>query len=287
MTKQRKRGLSAQYSFFLILFRPALLSRHLALASQTNSLTSFLALANPNIYNAQISHFNEALTLEALEHNKFSSSDNPNGNAGGTSQSSLSNDVLFSGSKDAVEEDKSGSNLVKVQYTDEKNPLRKLAPHPFFPLESEKGQLVLPPLLLPRPDENVIIEEQERWKSWANLNNIPELGKLSKGDDTLDEIHWIELVREQIKDHDKFAGQAIRSFIHAKEATDEMGQKYDWKMRLDMDEISDDEEDERGKDEDDLFEEENRKRKREAEGGSDEATLTLQQVASFFNTGDL
>lgn len=185
-----------------------------------------------------------------------------------------------------AEEEKSASNLIKVQYTDETNPLRKLAPHPFFPLESEKGQLVLPSLLLPRPDEHVINEEQERWKSWANTNKISESEKISKGDDAIEKRHWIELVREQIKDHDRFAGEAIRSFIHAKEATDELGQRYDWKMRLDMDEISDDDEEDRGEEEE-LSNENHRKRKRESEGVSDEATLTLQQIASFLNTGDL
>jgi hypothetical protein len=229
-------------------------------------LTSFLALANPNTYNAQISQFNESLTYEALHQNKFSSAGDDNDD----NQQTKTDDILLSGSNDKQNKTASSSKLIKVQYTDEKNPLRRLAPHPFFPLETEKAQMVLPPLLLPRPNDDVLAEEEERWKAWAIENKVT--GRTNEGD-----RHWIETVREQIKDHDTFAGQAIRSFVHAKEATDEMGQRYDWKMRLDIDEDSDEEEDEEDGTED-------RKRKRNVE---DEAALTLDQVQSFLKSGEL
>jgi hypothetical protein len=254
------------------LIRPSLLSRHLALASQTNSLTSFLALANPNTYNSQIAHFNESLTSEALQRNKFSSS----GDADDGLTQSKTNDILFFGSKDEPDKTASSSKLIKVQYTDERNPLRRLAPHPFFPLESEKAQMILPPLLLPRPNDDVLGEEEKRWKEWADVNGV-------SGRTTDSEHHWIESVREQIKEHDAFAGQAIRSFIHAKEATDELGQRYDWKMRLDVD-LSDEEAEE---DELDDLSEEAGDKKRKREDAVDEKALTLEQVQSFLHTGEL
>ena len=266
------------------LARPSLLSRHLALASQTNSLTSFLALANPNAYNAQISHFNESITTEAQHHNIFSGAD------GGTAAASQSNtnDALFSNSR-GTDEVKAApsSHLVQVQYTDEQNPLRRLAPHPFFPLDSEKGQIVLPPLLLPKPDENVLADQEKRWKAWASRNGVPLDG--AQGANVAgNDAHWIELVRDQIKEHDGFAGQAIRSFVHAREATDDLGQRYDWQMRLNPEEASDDEDedlDEAGEaGEGDA--EQGRKRKRN-EQGSDETPLSLRQIASFLNTGEL
>lgn len=275
-----------------LLDRPSLLSRHLALASQTNSLTSFLSLANPNTFTAQVSDFNEALTAEALQHNKFSLRDG----AAAASAPTTSNDALFSGSKVGQDETKTDEEfkLAKVQYTDENNALRHLAPHPFYPLEMEKAQLALPPLLLPRPDEGVIAEEEKRWKSWASLNGLPDRppGSRLAGEDS----HWIELIRNQIREHDEFAGQAIRSFVHAREATDEMGQRYDWKMRLSLEEASDDEEgddegegegegegngDTQGQEGDG---EQGRKRKRDQD---QESTLSLQQVSTFLSTGEL
>lgn len=170
--------------------------------------------------------------------------------------------------------------MVKVQYTDEKNALRRLAPHPFFPLESEKGRLVLPPLLLPKPDEEVIIEEEKRWKTWASRNGVPERRQAgSKG--VNEEEHWMQLVRNQIKEHDEFAGQSIRSFIHAREATDELGQRYDWKMRLDPNEESDEEETDGAEDAMDPDIKEDFAAKQEEE------TWSLGQVTSFLNTGEV
>jgi hypothetical protein len=252
-----------------------------------------LALANPNIYNAQISSFNESLTTEAIQNNKFAVT---NDQDTGASQSTA-NDALFSG-KPSTDHSKGDSTykFVKVQYTDEKNGLRRLAPHPFYPLEAEKGQLMLPPLLLPKPDEQVVAEEETRWKAWREQSQVPEK-KFTSQERSEEEKHWITSVRDQIKEHDTFAAQAIRSFVHAREATDELGQRYDWKMRMDPDEPSEDEEDEEDDDDDeDMGGNDDltnvgpsKKRRRAGANGNmeEEAVLSLQQVAAFLSTGDL
>ncbi|UZJ52080.1 hypothetical protein CBS101457_001400 [Exobasidium rhododendri] len=291
---------------------PSLLSRHLALASQTNSLTSFLALSNPNVYNAQVSSFNEGLTTDAIQNNKFALADTQDSGATASSSAAAAatttTDVLFSGNKkmDGQDEGESGYKFVKVQYTDEMNGLRRLAPHPFFPLEGEKGQLMLPSLLLPKPEEQVVVQEEKRWKTWTD-HHQGERSKEKKAVSSSsaqpesgigeDGKHWLELVRKQMKEHDTFAGQAIRSFVHAREATDELGQRYDWKMRMDPDELSEEEEtNDDDNDDDDVGVEgeanaENGKKRKRAEaqhGAENEnSTLTIEQVGAFLRTGEL
>lgn len=191
----------------------------------------------------------------------------------------MKGDALFAGSKTESIKKDTGSSLLKVQYSDEYNPLRRVAPHPFFPMESEKSQMILPALLMPKADDAVVYQQEEQLKNWARDNGVSENRAAVK-----DHLAPLGIVREQIRKHDEISGQAIRSFAHAKEATDELGQRYDWKIRLDPNEVSEDEEDIEEMDEDDKGTNE---RKRKRGEGKEEETLTLEQVSKLLSTGKM
>lgn len=253
------------------LFRPWLLSRHLALVSQTHSLSLLLSRANPAALHGQLARFDEALLEDARQHNKFSApevADQTGAGVGGSSVYGGAGDALFGGraGEDGAKGESSthsGVKLPRVQYSDgDANPLRRIAPHPFHPLDATKAQTVIPSLLLPRGIDNQVNDEMDaRWEAWLRKNSdylgisaaADAAAGSSNGDALLHTVaaispeekrRWIKHAREQAYAHDAFATQALRSWIHAREATDELGQRYDWHMRLDSAEDSDEGEDE-------------------------------------------
>jgi hypothetical protein len=152
--------------------------------------------------------------------------------------------------------------------------LAKVAPHPFYPLDAEKAQTVIPALLLPRGIDNSVAEGTEkRWKAWID--------KYGHGDDASGNVEklraYIRTCRSQIDEHDAFATQALRSWIHAQEATDEMGQRYDWRMRLALDE-EDDVDDVEADEQDATSEAADRMKRKRDDDGEGEDVLTIGQV---------
>lgn len=281
---------------------PSLLSRHLTIVSQTHSLSQFISLANPNILNAQLAKRDEILIEDAMQNNKFSQGDGDDddglGNRGmGSTGSHATHDALFGGKLGTVKtgggEAEDGPKLPQLTYSDgENNPLRKAAPHPFYPLDAEKAQTVIPSLLLPRALDGKVTEDAEkRWQAWLKMYaGIQDALPNSKEMTLIDmetKRSWIEQIHNQIREFDSFASKATRSYIHAREATDELGQRYDWKMRLAPDEDSD-QEDVEGEEEDiKMDESEDRKRKRGAEDESNGKNVSLKGVQQFLKTGSV
>lgn len=281
---------------------PSLLSRHLTIVSQTHSLSQFISLANPNNLNAQLAKRDEILMEDAMQNNKFSQGDGDDGlgNLGiGNSGSGATHDALYGGKPGAPKggEAEDGPKLPKLTYSDgENNPLRKVAPHPFYALDAEKAQTVIPSLLLPRGLDNKVTEDADRrWQAWLKtyagiqdpLPNSKEMSSI----DMETKRAWIEQIHNQIREFDSFASKATRSYIHAREATDELGQRYDWKMRLAPDEDSDQEdieaEEEDIKMDEDDNEAEDRKRKREDEDVQSRKEVSLKGVQQFLKSGQV
>lgn len=291
---------------------PSLLSRHLTIVSQTHSLSQFISLTNPNGLNAQLIKRDEILLEDALQNNHFSSQNEQDGMNADRMESEgnkVSHDALFGG-KQSIEmnsshnrETEEGLRLPKLRYSDgENNPLRKAAPHPFYPLDAEKAQTVIPSLLLPRGLDGKVLEDTERrWQEWlkkyAGIQDSQSFGnKELSMIDIETKRAWVGQIHDQIREYDTFASKAIRSFIHAREATDELGQRYDWKMRLTSDEDSDqenEEEEEEGEDikMDDELEDtaaaaaEDRKRKRVDGDETIGKDISLKHVQQFLKSG--
>ncbi|MCO5599879.1 hypothetical protein L7F22_053986 [Adiantum nelumboides] len=282
---------------------PSLLSRHLTIVSQTHSLSQFISLANPNNLNAQLTKRDEILMEDAMQNNKFAQSDDFDSGGGGLGNNGsnvATHDALFGGKLGGGKSDKTeeGLKLPKLTYSDgENNPLRKVAPHPFYALDAEKAQTVIPSLLLPRGLDGKVTEDAEkRWQGWlkmyAGIQDPLPGSKEMNSIDLESKRAWIEQIHNQIREFDLFASKATRSYIHAREATDELGQRYDWKMRLAPDEDSDQEELE----EDIKMEEEeeevneadvDRKRKREDEDGQSGKDISLKGIQEFLKSGQV
>ncbi|PWN34385.1 uncharacterized protein FA14DRAFT_123953 [Meira miltonrushii] len=280
---------------------PSLLSRHLTIVSQTHSLSQFISLANPNNLNAQLAKRDEILMEDAMQNNKFSQDDGDRQGDGGVgiSGSNASHDALYGGKPGAEKssEAEDGPRLPKLTYSEgENNPLRKAAPHPFYPLDAEKAQTVIPSLLLPRGLDGKVTEDADRrWQEWlktyAGIQDPLPNSKEMVSIDMETKRAWIEQMHNQIREFDTFASKATRSYIHAREATDELGQRYDWKMRLAPDEDSD-QEDVEGEEEDikmdeDTNEAEDRKRKREDEDVQSGKEVSLKSVQQFLKSGQV
>lgn len=295
------------------LSRPALLSRHLTLVSQTHSLTQFLSLANPNTLNAQLARREEILLQDARQHNKFSEegADDRNGDQGFGGETGLG-DALFGGRPaDPLGEGtvrRSGRiQMPKLTYSDgDANPLARTAPHPFYPLDADKAQTVIPSLLLPRGlDAQVAQDAEARWEQWlatyAGVADPTPGSKEMLAISVETKRQWIQQLRGQMRRYDTFASEALRSWVHAREAADELGQRYDWRMRLAPDEESEEEDeggpsggveeprtvavDEEGDHE--MKEDKERKRKREGEEDTEGngRPLSLGLVRSLLRTG--
>lgn len=277
-----------------IICRPSLLSRHLALISQTHSLTVLISQTHTNRLQAQEARFSDALLEDAKQRNKFSEFDESKTDEASASLGK-SGDALFGGKSDMpnLSEDPTAFRFPAIQYSDgPSNPLRRIAPHPFYPLDSEKSHTSIPSLLLPRVMENDMEMTQSRWEAWLKSNVGIADDTQAQGAYEEERRRWIDMVTMQTNGFDDFADQAIRSWVHAREATDEMGQQYDWKMRLDLAEDSDSEEE--GEMPDSLHEgteSSDKKRKRglemETTGGLSEHRLSLKQVIQFIQRGSV
>lgn len=262
--------------------RPGLLSRHLTLLSQTHTLTT--ALLSPRSA-SQAPSLVALLTREAQTSNLYadpSSTETSLALLAPLPQTAAPSNPLEASSAAAARQ----KRLAPRTSTG-----RHHAPHPVQPVDVEKSNTLVPALLLAKAAPAVDDQVEARLAAFISEADAAEGANVS----TMSAIRWrsrISRARHKTVKHDDFAGQMTRLWIHCREAPDEYGEKYDWNMRLSLEE-SDDEADEGegeengGEDIDDEAESEKRKRKREDEdqNGKREAPLSVDQVLSFLKTG--
>lgn len=190
---------------------PNILSRYGTLVSQTYSLSSSLTSSTSTFLPAQVDNVHRLLEEEAKLSNYFMS-------------------------EEAALRAQSADGIPQIRFTDQRNPLPKLAATPVTILDGDKTARLGEALRKKLDPEITALHE-------ARVDSLRSPGS-TEADSGSTQEQLREILRA-VKAHDDLASRALRTWYHVRWRPDEDDQTYDFRMRLGEDDkgLIDDEDD--------------------------------------------